>query len=101
MDLCGGQREIFDDEIQDVWLPIIEPRNGNIIFVVFHSLRSGISFQALSLPVAFVTLGWIWRIVCLSLAFSWQLYTTWILVHLSEPVTGGGTRHSRYLASAL
>ncbi|KAK0583028.1 hypothetical protein LWI29_032627 [Acer saccharum] len=96
--LGGG---IFDDQIQDDWLPITESRNGNIITVVFHLLCSGIGFQALSLPVAFVTLGWIWGIICLSLAFSWQLYTTWILIHLSEPVTGGGTRHSRYLRLAI
>ncbi|KAI9182170.1 hypothetical protein LWI28_022719 [Acer negundo] len=96
--LGGG---IFNDQIQDDWLPITESRNGNIMSVVFHLLCSGIGFQALSLPVAFVTLGWIWGIICLSLAFSWQLYTTWILVHLSEPVTGGGTCHSRYLRLAI
>ncbi|TXG64964.1 hypothetical protein EZV62_011958 [Acer yangbiense] len=96
--LAGG---IFDDQFQDDWLPITESRNGNIISVVFHLLCSGIGFQALSLPVAFVTLGWIWGIICLSLAFSWQLYTIWILVHLSEPVTGTGTRHSRYLRLAI
>ncbi|KAL5788909.1 hypothetical protein ACOSP7_005858 [Xanthoceras sorbifolium] len=92
-----GLGGIFD---QDACLPITESRNGNIFSVVFHLLCSGIGFQALLLPVAFVTLGWTWGITCLSLAFSWQLYTIWVLVQLSEqPVPG--TRHSRYLHLAI
>ena len=59
--LGGG---IFDDQIQDDWLPITESRKGNIISVVFHLLCSGIGFQALSLPVSFVTLGWLVQFPC-------------------------------------
>ncbi|KAK0582700.1 hypothetical protein LWI29_028655 [Acer saccharum] len=54
--VLGG--EIFDDQIQDDWLPITESKDGNFISFVFHLLYYGIAFQALSLPVAFVTLGW-------------------------------------------
>lgn len=37
-----------------------------------------------------------WAIVCLTLAFAWQLYTLWLLVRLHEPVAGG-VRYSRYM----
>ncbi|PQQ13344.1 lysine histidine transporter-like 8 [Prunus yedoensis var. nudiflora] len=40
-----------------------------------------------------------WGIICLSLAFSWQLYTIWLLVHLHE--SDSGTRYSRYLDLAM
>ncbi|XP_050262750.1 lysine histidine transporter-like 8 isoform X2 [Quercus robur] len=84
---------------QEAWLPITESRNGNSIFAMFHLLCSGIGFQALFLPVAFATLGWAWGIICLSLAFAWQLYTIFILVQLHELVPG--IRYSRYLQLAI
>lgn len=37
-----------------------------------------------------------WAIVCLTVAFVWQLYTLRLLVNLHEPVAGG-TRYSRYM----
>lgn len=43
---------------QDAWLPITESRNGNAYYSAFHTLTSGIGFQALILPVAFTYLGW-------------------------------------------
>jgi hypothetical protein len=43
---------------RDAWLPITESRSGNAYYAAFHSLSSGIGFQALVLPVAFSLLGW-------------------------------------------
>lgn len=43
---------------RDAWLPITESRNGNAYYAAFHSLSSGIGFQALVLPAAFAFLGW-------------------------------------------
>ena len=37
-----------------------------------------------------------WGVICLTLAFIWQLYTLWILVQLHESVETG-MRYSRYL----
>ncbi|KAB1207622.1 Lysine histidine transporter-like 8 [Morella rubra] len=84
---------------QEAWLPITESRNGNTFLVTFQILCSGIGMQALVLPVAFPALGWAWGIVCLSLAFVWQLYTIWLLVVLHESVPG--IRYSRYLQLAI
>ncbi|KAM1987206.1 hypothetical protein ACFX15_034503 [Malus domestica] len=84
---------------QDAWLPITESRNGNTFSATFHLLCSGIGIQALLLPVALATLGWAWGIICLSLAFTWQLYTIWLLVHLHE--SDSGTRYSRYIDLAM
>ncbi|MCL8600345.1 amino acid transporter [Proteus mirabilis] len=81
---------------QDAWLPITESRNGNAYYAAFHTLCSGIGIQALVLPVAFVTLGWTWAIICITLAFIWQLYTLYILVQLNESIETG-LRYSRYL----
>lgn len=81
---------------QDAWLPITESRNGNKYYAAFHTLCSGIGIQALVLPVAFTVLGWAWGVICLTLAFIWQLYTLWILVQLHESVENG-VRYSRYL----
>ncbi|KAM1047568.1 hypothetical protein ACFX13_027483 [Malus domestica] len=81
---------------QDAWLPITESRNGNQYYAAFHTLCSGIGIQALVLPVAFTILGWSWGIICLTLAFIWQSYTLWILVHLHENVETG-VRYSRYM----
>uniref|UniRef100_A0A803NQX1 Amino acid transporter transmembrane domain-containing protein n=1 Tax=Cannabis sativa TaxID=3483 RepID=A0A803NQX1_CANSA len=80
---------------QDSWLPITESRHGSIYSSVFHVLTSGIGFQAMLLPLAFASLGWVWGIVCLSLAFVWQLYTIWVLVNLHE--SDSGLRYSRFL----
>ncbi|KAH6782790.1 Transmembrane amino acid transporter family protein [Perilla frutescens var. frutescens] len=84
---------------QDSWLPITESRNGNAYYAAFHTLSSGIGFQALLLPLAFTTLGWVWGIISLSLAFIWQLYTLWLLIQLHESVPG--TRYSRYLRLSM
>ncbi|KAM4099397.1 hypothetical protein ACJW30_07G156100 [Castanea mollissima] len=80
---------------QEDWLPITESRNGSTFSATFHLLCSGIGLQALLLPIAFASLGWAWVIICLSLAFVWQLYTIFILVGLHESVSG--IRYSRYL----
>ncbi|GAB4838593.1 hypothetical protein Ancab_028139 [Ancistrocladus abbreviatus] len=80
----------------DAWLPITESRNGNAYYAAFHTLCSGIGIQALVLPVAFTILGWVWAIICLTLAFIWQLYTLYLLVQLHES-TEAGVRYSRYL----
>ncbi|KAL3638976.1 Lysine histidine transporter-like 8 [Castilleja foliolosa] len=84
---------------QDLWLPITESRNGNAYYAAFHTLSSGIGFQALLLPLAFTSLGWAWGIISLSLAFIWQLYTLWLLIQLHESVPG--TRYSRYLRLSM
>ncbi|KAK9270378.1 hypothetical protein L1049_025957 [Liquidambar formosana] len=81
---------------QDAWLPITESRNGNAFYAAFHTLCSGIGVQALVLPVAFTILGWAWGVISLTVAFTWQLYTLWLLVKLHES-TETGMRYSRYL----
>jgi hypothetical protein len=43
---------------RDAWLPVTESRSGNAYYAAFHSLSSGIGFQALVLPTAFASLGW-------------------------------------------
>ncbi|PON36379.1 Amino acid transporter, transmembrane domain containing protein [Parasponia andersonii] len=80
---------------QDAWLPVTESRHGSIYSAVFHLLSSGFGFQALLLPVALATLGWVWGIICLSIAFLWQFYTIWLLVNLHE--SDSGVRYSRFL----
>lgn len=110
---------------QDAWLPITESRNGNAYYAAFHTLCAGIGIQALVLPVAFTFLGWYvinsfqsklakikvkcdhisvmdcrsWGIICLTLAFTWQLYTLYLLVQLHENVESG-IRYSRYMQLA-
>ncbi|KAE9586688.1 hypothetical protein Lal_00004963 [Lupinus albus] len=84
---------------QDDWLPITESRKGNVYYAAFHVLSSGIGFQALLLPFAFISLGWIWGIICLCAVFLWQLYTLWLLIQLHE--SDSGVRHSRYLKLAM
>ncbi|QCD88802.1 solute carrier family 32 [Vigna unguiculata] len=84
---------------KDAWLPITESRNGNAFSAAFHVLNSNIGFQALMLPVAFATLGWVWGTVCLTVAFFWQLYSIFLLIQLHESVPG--IRHSRYLFLAM
>ncbi|KAJ1703072.1 hypothetical protein LUZ63_002851 [Rhynchospora breviuscula] len=84
---------------KDSWLPITESRNGNSYYAAFHTLSSGIGFQALVLPVAFTFLGWTWATICLTVTFVWQLYTLWLLVQMHEAVPG--TRYSRYLHLAM
>nr|GMD10992.1 lysine histidine transporter-like 8 [Ipomoea batatas] len=84
----------------DSCLPITESRNGNFFTITSHILSSGIGLQALLLPVAFTSLGWVWGIICLSLLFVWQLYTIWLLVDLHESTTTG-TRFSRYTHLAI
>ncbi|CAA2993914.1 lysine histidine transporter-like 8 [Olea europaea subsp. europaea] len=81
---------------QDAWLPITESRNGNSFYAAFHTLCAGIGIQALVLPVAFTILGWTWGVICLTVAFLWQLYTFWLLTNLHES-TENGVRYSRFL----
>ncbi|XP_052194875.1 lysine histidine transporter-like 8 [Diospyros lotus] len=81
---------------RDAWLPITESRNGNAFYAAFHCLCSGIGIQALILPVAFTILGWSWGVICLTLAFVWQLYTLYLLVQLHES-SETGIRYSRYM----
>ncbi|KAF5786213.1 putative amino acid transporter, transmembrane domain-containing protein [Helianthus annuus] len=83
----------------DEWLPITQSRRGNSWTATFHLLCSGIGTQTLSLPIAFLYLGWFWGIMCLSVAFVWQLYTIGVLVSLHESVPG--TRFSRYLQLSI
>ncbi|KAL8128910.1 hypothetical protein V2J09_018065 [Rumex salicifolius] len=40
-----------------------------------------------------------WGIICLSVAFVWQLYTLWLLIQLHE--SEDGTRYSRYLGLSM
>ncbi|KAM3341567.1 lysine histidine transporter-like 8 [Capsicum galapagoense] len=84
---------------QDDWLPITESRSGNAYYAAFHTLSSGIGVQVLLLPLAFVTLGWVWGIISLSLVFIWQLYTLWLLIQLHE--SAPGLRYSRYLRLSM
>ncbi|PQM39042.1 lysine histidine transporter-like 8 [Prunus yedoensis var. nudiflora] len=84
---------------QDAWLPITESRNGNAFYSAFHTLSSGIGIPSLLLPLSFTALGWAWGIICLSLAFMWQLYTLWLLIQLHE--SESGTRYSRYLRLSM
>nr|GMD30889.1 lysine histidine transporter-like 8 [Ipomoea batatas] len=83
-------------------LPITQSRNGNAYYAAFHTLCSGIGIQALVLPVAFTVLGWVWGIICLTVAFIWQLYTLYVMVHLHENVESeaGYSRYSKYMQSA-
>jgi amino acid permease len=80
---------------QDQWLPITQSRKGNLFSSVSLLLSSQIGIQTLLLPLAFAALGWYWGIICTSLAFLWQLYTTSLLVHLHESTPG--IRYSRFL----
>ncbi|CAN1127566.1 Lysine histidine transporter-like 8 [Linum perenne] len=84
----------------EAWLPLTESRNGNALYAAFHTLCSGIGFQALLLPLAFTTLGWTWGILWLALVFAWQLYTTWVLIQLHES-EDCGMRYSRYLGLSM
>ncbi|VFQ78421.1 unnamed protein product [Cuscuta campestris] len=84
---------------QDAWLPITQSRNGNAFYAAFHTLCSGIGFQALILPVSFTILGWAWGMGCLAGAFIWQLYTLYAMVQLHENVDAG-VRYSRYMQLA-
>nr|GEU81067.1 lysine histidine transporter-like 8 [Tanacetum cinerariifolium] len=79
----------------DAWLPITESRNGNALYAAFHTLCSGIGFEALILPVAFTFLGWAWGIILLVCAFLWQFYTLFLLINLHESIETG-IRYSRY-----
>ncbi|KAL6546152.1 hypothetical protein OROGR_010026 [Orobanche gracilis] len=88
----GGERNP-----QDGWLPVTESRAGGTLKAVFHLLSSGIGPQALLLPIALAYLGWYWGIIWLSVCFSWQLYTIWLLVNLHESTPPNGIRYSRYL----
>ncbi|KAL8060114.1 hypothetical protein ABFX02_02G003200 [Erythranthe guttata] len=93
----GYSGEHHDNPPQDSWLPITESRKGSSFTAAFHLMCSGIGIQALLLPLAFVSLGWFWGIICLTVAYSWQLYTIWLLVNLHEPSPQSGIRYSRYL----
>jgi hypothetical protein len=88
-----GHLTRFDPK--DAWLPITESRSGNSYYAAFHTLSSGIGFQALVLPVAFTYLGWTWATIALTVMFIWQLYTLWLLVQMHEAIPG--IRYSRYM----
>ncbi|XP_057769160.1 lysine histidine transporter-like 7 [Salvia miltiorrhiza] len=96
--VSGGGDE-FSGEFNpaDAWLPITESRNGSTLSAAAHLLCSGIGIQLLQLPIALVSLGWFWGILCLSIAFSWQLYTKWLLVNLHESFPVTGIRYSRFV----
>ncbi|XP_057511306.1 lysine histidine transporter-like 4 [Actinidia eriantha] len=79
---------------QDAWLPITESINGNAYYETFHTLSSGIGIQAFILPVSF--LGQTWGIICLTIAFIWQLYTLYLLMQFHES-TETGIRYSSYM----
>ncbi|XP_015893179.3 lysine histidine transporter-like 7 [Ziziphus jujuba] len=83
----------------EAWLPITESRNGNTFSAMFHLLCSGIGIQALSLPFAFASLGWVWGMISISVTFVWQLYTTSLLIKLHE--SPSRPRCSRYLLLAI
>ncbi|KAJ9560762.1 hypothetical protein OSB04_005922 [Centaurea solstitialis] len=87
----NGMKQLPSDD----WFPITQSRKGNSWTAAFHLVSSGIGIQTLSLPLAFVYLGWFWGMICLSVAFVWQLYTIGLLVNLHESVPG--TRYSRYV----
>ncbi|KAE8724919.1 Lysine histidine transporter-like 8, putative isoform 2 [Hibiscus syriacus] len=95
----SGPPDVVDLRELESWLPLTESRNGTIFSAVFHLLCSGLGFQALLLPAAFSSLGWTWGIICLSIAYTWQLYTAWLLVNLHEPVPG--TRCSRFVRLSI
>nr|GEW13466.1 lysine histidine transporter-like 8 [Tanacetum cinerariifolium] len=88
-----------NNQPSDDWFPITQSRRGNSWTATFHLLSSGIGIQTLSLPLAFVYMGWFWGILSLSLAFVWQLYTIGLLVNLHESVPH--TRYSRYLQLSI
>ncbi|CAB4321272.1 unnamed protein product [Prunus armeniaca] len=62
-------------------------------------LKSWNKFRLMIINGLNTHLTWAWGIICLSLAFTWQLYTTWLLVHLHE--SESGIRYSRYLHLAV
>ncbi|KAF9621679.1 hypothetical protein IFM89_025974 [Coptis chinensis] len=90
-----GKNNAKRKEIPDAWLPITASKNGNAFYSAFHSVNSGIGFQALVLPFAFSIIGWTWGIICMLVAFGWQYYTKWLLIQLHESVPG--RRFNRYL----
>ncbi|PWA69016.1 Amino acid transporter, transmembrane [Artemisia annua] len=95
----SGEEQTKNNQPSDDWFPITQSRRGNSWTATFHLLSSGIGIQTLSLPLAFVNMGWFWGILCLSLAFVWQLYTIGLLVSLHESVPDN--RYSRYLQLSI
>lgn len=93
----GGDELSGEFNPVDAWLAITGSRNGSTLTAAFHLLCSGIGVQVLPLPIALVSLGWFWGILCLSIAFSWQLYTIWLLVNLHEPSPVTRIRYSRFI----
>ncbi|KAH6834583.1 hypothetical protein C2S53_006106 [Perilla frutescens var. hirtella] len=93
----GGEKFPREFNPVEAWLPITESRNGSTLTATFHLVCSGIGIQILFIPIALVTLGWFWGMLCLSIAFSWQLYTIWLLVNLHESSPTTGVRYSRFL----
>lgn len=53
----NGDRKGINQPPED-WLPITESRKGNSWTATFHLVSSGIGIQTLSLPLAFMYLGW-------------------------------------------
>ncbi|GJU74032.1 lysine histidine transporter-like 8 protein [Tanacetum coccineum] len=99
LDSDSREEQNKNDQPSDDWFPITQSRRGNSWTATFHLLSSGIGIQTLSLPLAFVNMGWFWGILSLSLAFVWQLYTIGLLLNLHESVPD--TRYSRYLQLSI
>ncbi|KAL8234371.1 hypothetical protein R6Q59_020471 [Mikania micrantha] len=97
--LPPDSKDEWNGIINDDWLPITQSRRGTSWTATFHLLCSGIGIQTLSLPLAFMYLGWFWGSLCLSVAFVWQLYTIGLLMSLHESVPGA--RFSRYLQLSI
>ncbi|XP_057966378.1 lysine histidine transporter-like 7 [Malania oleifera] len=95
----GGNLNGPSEHGPESWLPITQSRKGNTMKAVFHIVSSGIGAQGLLLPLAFASLGWGWGVVCLAIAFAWQLYTIWLLVGLHE--SPYGPRYSRFLQLSI
>ena len=54
----GEHRNGMKQPPPEDWFPITQSTNGNSWTAAFHLVSSGIGIQTLSLPLAFVYLGW-------------------------------------------
>lgn len=64
-------------------------------FIKFYTMN--IKCRVLKLLLIDYMANRFWGILCLSLLFSWQFYTIWILVNLHESAPVTGIRYSRYV----
>lgn len=58
LDSGSGEERNKNNQPSDDWFPITQSRRGNSWTATFHLLSSGIGIQTLSLPLAFVYMGW-------------------------------------------